>query len=290
MERLVRRLLREDIELVTHFDAGPQPVLVDPHQVEMAVMNLVVNARDAMPRGGKLTLSTSAVELDQLYARYYPGVRPGAYVLLAVTDTGIGMDAATRQRVFEPFFTTKPKGVGTGLGLATVYGIVRQSNGHVCVYSEVGMGAVFRIYFPRAVQPAGHSVELPPPQKRLLGTETVLLVEDDDAVRSLAKAVLQTHGYQVLDAADAAAALKLCESHQGRIHLVLTDLIMPRMSGPQLAQQLEDLRPSVRVLFTSGYTMDTAGQHGMTLPSAHFIQKPYTTEGLIRKIREMLEA
>jgi len=289
MERLIRRLLREDIELATQLENCVQKVFVDPHQVEMAVMNLVVNARDAMPNGGKVTISLAEVNLDAAYARYHPGVQPGQYVMLSVADTGHGMDAATRQRVFEPFFTTKPKGVGTGLGLATVYGIVRQSNGHVSVYSELGMGAVFRIYFPCAAQPRAESVELPPSQVQFHGSETVLIVEDDDAVRSLAGSILRTHGYNVLDASDPAAALRVCDDYTGKIDLVLTDLVMPRMNGTEFAQRIRSLRPGVRVLFTSGYSKDAVHRSGAAVSEETFVQKPYSTDSLMRKVRAALD-
>jgi CheY-like chemotaxis protein len=209
--------------------------------------------------------------------------------LLSVADTGHGMDAATKQRIFEPFFTTKPKGFGTGLGLATVYGIVRKSNGHVSVYSELGMGAVFRIYLPCVAQARAESVELPPSQARFHGTETVLIVEDDDAVRSLAGSILRTHGYRVLDASDPAAALRICDDYAGKIDLVLTDLVMPRMNGTEFAQRVRGLRPGVRVLYTSGYSKEAVHRNGAAVTDETFVQKPYSTDTLMRKVRAALD-
>jgi PAS domain S-box-containing protein len=291
LEKLLRRLISEDVELVTALAPELLPVRVDPASVEQILVNLAVNARDAMPVGGRLTIETANVELDQAYAVAHVTVRPGRYVMLAVTDTGQGMDEPTRARVFEPFFTTKEQGKGTGLGLATVYGMVKQSGGYVWVYSEPGHGSVFKVYLPPAEQrTSGHSEHPGRPQADdTQGWETVLLVEDEDAVRALAREVLRRHGYVVLEARHGVDALRVAERHTDHIHLMVTDVVMPHMSGRDLAERLSTVRPKMKVLFMSGYT-DHAVMHRDLTPGSAFIQKPFTPEAFARKVRTVLDA
>jgi len=248
-----------------------------------------VNARDAMPQGGKLTIETANAELDESYAREHFPATPGRYVLLAVSDTGVGMTPDVQAHLFEPFFTTKERGKGTGLGLATVYGIVKQSGGFIWVYTEPGRGSSFKVYLPRvdeSVQPreatAGAGA------KR--GTETVLLAEDEAPVRAVARHVLERHGYNVLEAPSAEAALDLARRYSGDIHVLLTDVVMPGLSGPDLARQLVALRPAVRVIYMSGYTDDAITRHGVLEPGLAYVQKPFTPEAIARKVREVLDA
>jgi PAS domain S-box-containing protein len=290
LRKLLRPLIGEDIELAL----VPAPLLglarVDPGQFEQAVINLAVNARDAMPRGGRLTIETHNTELDEDYAGRHPEVRPGRYVLVAVSDTGQGMDETTRARIFEPFFTTKGPGKGTGLGLAMVYGFVKQSGGHVEVYSEWGRGTTFKVYLPRAEQTTPSAKAPPDLLKVPGGTETVLLVEDEDAVRTLSRLVLQSSGYTVLEARDGQEAVWVAQQHQGPIHILVTDLVMPRMSGRQLADLLTQARPHVRTLFMSGYTDEAVLRHGVLEASVAFLQKPFSPIGLARRVREVLDA
>jgi PAS domain S-box-containing protein len=288
MEKLLRRLIGEDVDLATALESDLGPVRADPVQLEQVILNLVVNARDAMPTGGHLTIETQNVDLDTSAGAYLPELRPGRYVLLAVTDTGVGMDEPTQARIFEPFFTTKPVGQGTGLGLATVYGIVKQLGGHVEVYSEPGRGTTFKIYLPR-VSPEGGPRSLPEVTAVPRGSETVLLVEDEAGVRSLARLALQSNGYAVLEAADADAAVGLCQAHAGPIDLLVTDVVMPRVSGRQLADRVAALRPGVKVLFLSGYTDDAIVRHGVLETAKAFLQKPFTPTTLARKVREVLD-
>jgi signal transduction histidine kinase len=286
-DSMLRRILGEDIDVVSLPGGRLGRVRVDPGGIEQLIMNLAVNARDAMPTGGKLTLETANVILDEDYARSHLGVEAGPHVMLAISDTGIGMDSATQARIFEPFFTTKEKGRGTGLGLSTVFGIVRQSRGSIWVYSEQGTGTTFKVYFPRVDEPVDVLVPRFSPAT-LRGSETILLVEDNDQVRAAARSILRTYGYEVLDARSTRDARAHCDKHQGAIHLLLTDVVMPEMSGPELAQRLLEVRRDMRVLYMSGYTDDSIVRHGVLRPTVAYVQKPITPETLTRKVREVL--
>jgi two-component system cell cycle sensor histidine kinase/response regulator CckA len=290
MERLLRRLISEDVELVTALAPDLLSVHVDPSSIEQVLVNLAVNARDAMPLGGRLTIETSNVELDNTYAGTHLPIVPGRYVMLAVGDTGEGMDEATRERIFEPFFTTKEQGKGSGLGLATVYGIVKQNGGYIWVYSEPAHGTVFKVYLPPAESlVAPHPVDHGKADERQHGWETLLLVEDEDAVRALAREVLRRHGYVVLEARHGVDALRVAERHLDDIHLMITDVVMPHMSGRDLAKRLSAGRPKMKVLFMSGYT-DHAVMNRDATPGTAFLQKPFTPETLVRKVRNVLDA
>jgi two-component system cell cycle sensor histidine kinase/response regulator CckA len=288
MKGMLQRLIGEDIDLVVVPANDTGNVRADAGQIEQVVLNLAVNARDAMPQGGRVTIETRNVELDGAYAALHPSVKPGPYVMLAVTDTGTGMDAATRARIFEPFFTTKGPGKGTGLGLATVYGIVNQSGGSVRVYSELGRGTTFKVYLPRVDEAASstHSTEARPLAR---GTETVLIVEDEEALRHLAARILESAGYKVLTARTGAAALQLMKGQNGSVQVVFTDVVMPEMGGCELAARLAEAHPGVKVLFSSGYTDDAVLRHGVIDNAAHFIGKPYTRVTLTRAIRDLLD-
>ncbi len=290
MEKMMRRLIGEDIDIRRVYAPDLGKVRADPGQIEQILMNLAVNARDAMPTGGKLTIETANVELDEKFAAQHVGVTAGAYVMLAVSDTGCGMDEATKALMFEPFFTTKEKGKGTGLGLATVYGIVQQSGGSIWVYSEPGKGTSFKIYFPCDASATATLLSDKPPVKAVSGTETILVVEDEEKVRQLVEEALRSAGYAVLPCANAGEALLTCEQHQGPIHLMLTDVVMPRMSGRQLAERLSSLRPETKVLYMSGYTDNAIVHHGVLDEGTQFIGKPFTIAALASKVRDVLDS
>jgi nitrogen-specific signal transduction histidine kinase/CheY-like chemotaxis protein len=289
MEQLLRRLIGEDLALRIILGPSLGHVKVDPGQMDQVIMNLVVNARDAMPRGGHLTIETANVAIDAAYAQQHLGVEPGPYVVLSVSDNGCGMDRDTMSHIFEPFFTTKGPGKGTGLGLATVYGIVQQSGGRIAVYSEPGIGTTFRVYLPRAEEslaPVGSDAGLP---RLARGSETILLLEDEEGVLNLAREILEMSGYTVLVAPDSAEAMAIGEHHQGPIHLLLTDVVMPQMNGRELAQQLGRIRPAMKVLYMSGYTFDIVVHHGVVEADTALLQKPFTLESLTSKVREVLD-
>jgi len=292
IEKMLRRLIGEDILFATVLHPRVGNVRADPGQLEQVIVNLAVNARDAMPKGGRLTIETRNVELDEAYTVEHPTVKPGPYVMLAVSDTGVGMDEETKSRIFEPFFTTKVRGKGTGLGLATVYGIVQQTGGHIWPYSEPNRGTTMRVYLPRVDAPADR-LEYPSDAApaTLRGSETILVVEDEAPVRAVTRQLLERNGYTVLEAADGPAALALVDGDAGgrHIELLLTDVIMPGMSGRELADQLKSRRPEVRVLFMSGYTDDAVVRHGMLEPGLAYLEKPFRPQSLLRKVRSVLQ-
>jgi PAS domain S-box-containing protein len=290
MQKMLPRLIGEDIQLNLILDPIIGQVKADPGQIEQVVMNLAVNARDAMPDGGKLTIQTADAELDAVFTREHPGSIAGQYVLLAVTDTGTGMDPETQAQIFEPFFTTKGRDKGTGLGLATVYGVVKQSNGYIAVESEKGKGALFKIYLPRIeerVATRSESIQVP---LTVRGSETILLVEDAEPLRMLAQLFLKENGYHVLTAADGAQAQQVAAQTHGPIHLLLTDVVMPGINGRVLAERLAPLHPTMKVLYMSGYTDSFIAGHGVLEEGIHLLHKPFTEEALMRKIRELLDA
>ncbi|MDD5309547.1 MAG: response regulator [Deltaproteobacteria bacterium] len=290
LESMLRRIIGEDIELAIELAPDLGAVKADPGQIEQVIMNLAVNARDAMAQGGRFTIETANVDLDAEYASRRLAVTPGPYVMLAMTDTGCGMDEATKARLFEPFFTTKEMGKGTGLGLSTVYGIVQQSGGNIWVHSEPGRGTTFKVYLPREPGAARGVAPVTHPPPRPEGTETVLVVEDEEAVRNLARRVLQSAGYTVLTAANGGEALLTCEQHGKRINLMLTDLVMPQMNGRQLAMRLSSLHPKMRVLYMSGYADQAVVEGGELDRDIAFIGKPFNAAQLTRKVREVLDA
>jgi len=274
---------------VTKLEQSLGNVIADAGQVEQVVLNLAVNARDAMPEGGTLLIETAGVDLDEQYARSHSEVRPGPYVMLAVSDSGTGMDETTRQRLFEPFFTTKAQGKGTGLGLSTVYGIVKQSGGHIWVYSELGRGTTFKLYFPRVDAQAGEPALLSSTVPRG-GKESILLAEDEADVRALGTRILVENGYRVWAASCGAEARELAAAHRDEIDLLLTDVVMSDTTGPRLANQLRTLCPRLRVLFTSGYTDNVIVHNGVLDPGVAYLQKPFTPALLLNAIRQALDA
>jgi len=290
MEKMLPRLIGEDIQLHLILDPAIGQVKADPGQIEQVLMNLAVNARDAMPDGGKLTIQTANSEIDEIFAREHPGSIPGQYVMLTVTDTGIGMDQEIQVRIFEPFFTTKDRDKGTGLGLATVYGVVKQSNGYITVDSESGKGASFKIYLPLIDQPAETKSEGNYTPLTSVGCETILLVEDADPLRKLAQMILTNNGYKVLTAANGYEAQQTAAQYSGPIHLLLTDVVMPGINGRILAERLAPLYPAMKVLYISGYTDNFIAGHGVLEEGIHLLHKPFTEEALMHKVREVLDA
>jgi PAS domain S-box-containing protein len=288
MDNMLRRLIGEDVELTTVLDPGLGNLTGDPDQLAQIVMNLAVNSRDAMPRGGRLTIETTNAELDQAYVALHPLARPGLYVALTISDTGSGMDAETQAHMFEPFFTTKPVGEGTGLGLSTVYGIVNQSEGYISVYSELRVGTTFKIYLPRVDGPVAAVAE---PRRAPAGrsSETILLVEDEDALRGVLRETLEGDGYTVLAARDGAEALRLSDEHPGRIHAILTDLVMPGLTGRSTAEGIALTRPNTKVLYMSGYSREGVIGRGALRRDAAFLGKPFTVDELLRTLRELLD-
>jgi two-component system cell cycle sensor histidine kinase/response regulator CckA len=287
VEKMLRRLIGEDIELTLKLDEEVGNIRSDPSHIEQAIVNLAVNSRDAMPDGGRILIETANAHLDENYARTHLGVKPGDFVMVAVSDTGHGMDAETRVRIFEPFFTTKEQGKGTGLGLATVYGMVKQNGGDIWVYSEPGAGTTFKLYFPRVSEPADVSNKQKVDLERA-GGEMLLLVEDEKSVRELTVRMLQRLGYEVLAAASGEEALQQSAAHAGRIAMMITDVVMPGMNGPQVAAALRASRPEMKVLFLSGYTENSVVYHGVLEAGLDFLPKPFSREALAQKIREML--
>ena len=290
MDKLLRRLLGEDVALRAVLAPDLATVKADPSQLEQVLLNLAVNARDAMPNGGKLTIETQNVELDQEYVRGHLAAQPGSYVMLAVSDTGVGMDAATQARIFEPFFTTKERGKGTGLGLATVYGIVKQSGGWIWVYSEPGQGTTFKVYLPRVTEPAAPAAPSPARPVSVRGSETILVVEDEEVIRKLVQKVLKANGYTVLVAGTGSDAERVAGAHAGPIHLLMTDVVLPGLNGREVARRLVAQRAGIRVLFLSGYTDDAIVHHGVLDPGVAFLQKPFSPAVLGRKVREVLDS
>jgi len=287
---MLQRLIGEDIEFAIVPGMGAGRVLADQGQLEQVLMNLVVNARDAMPHGGRLTIQTARVEIDRAFTALHPEVVPGVYAMLAVSDTGRGMNPEVQARIFEPFFTTKEVGKGSGLGLSTVYGIVRQHDGCITVESELGRGSTFRVYLSRVADEAEVSVPVATPTKSPRGVETLLVVEDEAEVRALVRDALAMTGYKVLEAADGRAALRIAEEEAGDIHLLVTDVVMPGLNGAQVADRIKASHPETRVLYMSGYTDDRIGHHGVLTPGTILLSKPFTPDALARKVREALDA
>jgi two-component system, cell cycle sensor histidine kinase and response regulator CckA len=290
MEKMLPRLIGEDIALKLELDTSLSQVKADPSQIEQVILNLAVNARDAMPDGGKLLIQTANVNLDTAYTHNHPGSRPGSYVMLRVTDTGTGIDPEIQSQIFEPFFTTKERDKGTGLGLATVYGVVKQSGGYIAVDSEKGKGASFSVYLPRLEQPAAHSAPAVAARMNTRGSETILLVEDAEPLRKLAAMFLQESGYRILSAPDGQQALQMARQNPGPIHLLLTDVVMPGMNGRVLGERLAASQPGMKVLYMSGYTDSFIAGHGVLEAGTHLLHKPFTQETLTRKVRELLDA
>jgi CheY-like chemotaxis protein len=283
---MLGRLIGEDVSLSFRPGDALGRVRADPTQIEQVLMNLAVNARDAMPDGGHLVIETANADMDDDYVRVHAGAAAGRYVCIAVSDTGHGMTKEVQAHIFEPFFTTKEPGKGTGLGLATVYGIVKQSEGFIYVYSEPGHGTAFKIYLPAVEGDIEKAAELPPARR---GSETILLVEDEEGLRELIAELLEENGYQVLVAEGPTKAIETAASHGGVIHLLLTDVVMPQMNGPELARRLKERRPDVRVLYMSGYTEDAIANRGVLEPGVSLISKPFSQEALARKLRDLLD-
>jgi CheY-like chemotaxis protein len=287
--KMLRRLIGEDVEVITSLTPDVGTINADPSQIEQVLINLVVNARDAMPNGGTIIIETANVELDQAYSDMHIAVNPGPYIMLAVSDTGTGMDAETVKHMFEPFFTTKELGRGTGLGLSTIYGIVKQSGGNIWVYSELGKGTTFKIYLPLADNDQAKSSASKQPQKAVTtANETILLVEDEEIVRKLTGEILKATGYKVLLAKNGQEAIEICQAYGGTIDLMLTDVVMPGMNGKMVADNLKPFRPEMQVLFMSGYTDDSIIHHGVLDPGTNFLDKPFTVDALTSKVSETL--
>lgn len=289
VETMLQRLIGEDIRLTAALDPTISLVKVDPGQLEQIIINLAVNARDAMPQGGSLTVETCNAEVNEAYCREHPGCQPGHYVMLSMTDTGCGMTPEVQAHIFEPFFTTKERGKGTGLGLATVYGIVKQSNGYIAVYSEPEQGTSVKVYLPQVREPL--PTERPFREVGLIphGNETVLLVEDDRAILAFAQEILESCGYSVITAADGREAVRLADAYREPIHLLVSDVVMPHMSGRLVAEQVATLKPGIGVLFISGYADDAVFRHGIVQSETHFLQKPFLPHQLAQKVREVLD-
>ena len=290
LETMLRRLIGENIDLEVSLSPQLGSLKADQNQIEQVIVNLAVNARDAMPEGGKLTLETTNIDLDETYAKQHKSVTPGPYVLLAVSDTGHGMQRDTLPHIFEPFYTNKEQGKGTGMGLATVYGIVKQSGGDIWVYSEPEKGSIFKIYLPRVEAAPEVEEKRVLPARELRGHETILLVEDEELVRTMLSEALRRYGYQVLEATQGSEAISLLTEYQNAVGLLLTDVVMPEMSGQVLAERLAEINPELKVLFTSGYSDNAIVRHGILRPGVHFIQKPFTIVALLQKIREVLDS
>lgn len=289
VEKMILRLLREDVNLSLFNLQATDRIFVDRGSIEQIIINLVVNARDAMPDGGSLVIETQNVKLDRDYAAANPDAVAGPYVMLAVTDTGVGMSPDVRQRIFDPFFTTKEKGKGTGLGLSIVYGIVQQSGGHISVYSEPGRGSTFKVFLPRTDRVISSKIPPAPSSSPRGGSETILVVEDEEQVRVVIRSILRKHGYNVLDTQNGGEAFLVCEKYASKIHLLLTDIVMPRMNGRELSERLLQLRPDMKLLYVSGYTENSIVSNGIVESGASFLQKPLTPESLLKKVREVLD-
>jgi len=289
IEKMLHRLIGEDIILVTMLNKELGNIKADKGQMDQVIMNLAVNARDAMPKGGRLTIETTNVYFDKDYAESHVAVKPGSYIMLAISDTGIGIDSETKSKIFDPFFTTKGKHKGTGLGLSTVYGIVKQNEGNIWVYSEIGEGTTFKVYLPQIEKAAGPDVKLKPAFDSLKGSETILLVEDDYDVRELSRTFLLNYGYSVIEADNGETALQMCKQHKDKIHLIVTDVIMPQMGGRILANKIGTLYPETKVLYMSGYTDNAIVHHGVLQADVDFLAKPFSPDGLAKKVREVLD-
>jgi CheY-like chemotaxis protein len=290
LSRMLQRIIGEDVSLVTNLAEGIWPIKVDPPQMEQVIVNLAVNARDAMPNGGRLSIETQNTVIDQAYVAQHVDVEPGEHVLLTISDTGVGMDDEVMAHLFEPFFTTKERGQGTGLGLPTAFGIIKQSGGHISAYSEVDQGTTFRIYLPHSTELEAESPVYVEPLGTARGTETILVVEDEPAVRDLAEQTLKTHGYHVLSAGSGAEALQISSLYTNPIHLLLTDVVMPQMNGRVLAEQLQAQRMETKVLYMSGYSSDVIAHHGVLQDGTVILLKPFTLETLTHKVRAVLDA